>query len=104
MLKLKIKKGDNVKVLSGKERGKTGTVTKAMPETGRVMIEGLNMFAKRMRPRKQNQKGETVMVPRSLAVSNVMIVCPNCKKAVRLGSRVEGSKRVRFCRKCQAAV
>ena len=93
-----------MKVLSGKERGKTGTVTRAIPETGRVLIEGLNMFAKRKRPTKQNQKGETVMVPRSLAVSNVMIVCPNCKKAVRLGSRLEGAKRVRFCRKCQAAV
>lgn len=101
---MKLKKGDNVKVLTGKDRGKTGAVLRVHPDTGRLSIEGINMFKKRMRPTKQGQKGETVLVARPLDASNVMVVCPNCKVPTRLGGRTEGEHNVRYCKKCQATV
>ncbi len=101
---MNIKKGDNVKILSGKDRGKTGSVMKVLLEADRVLIEGANVYTKRLRPRRQNQKGEVVQVSRSLHASNVMVVCPNCKKAARLGNRMDGNKKVRYCKQCQAAV
>jgi large subunit ribosomal protein L24 len=99
-----IKKGDQVKITSGKDRGKTGAVLRVVTDTNRVSVEGVNMFKKRMRPQKQGKKGETVSVVRSLHVSNVMLICKNCKKASRTGTRVEGDKRVRFCKNCEATI
>ncbi len=101
---MKIKTGDNVKIMSGKDKGKTGKVLIARPAEGKVVIEGLNLFAKRSRPKQQGQKGETVFVPRALPASRVMLVCANCKNAARAGFREEGGRRVRYCKKCQAAV
>lgn len=97
---MNIKKGDTVKMLGGKDRGKTGTVIKVYPEEGRVMIEGLNVFKKRIRPKQQRQKGEVVNVARPVPVSRVMLVCKNCKEPSRVGFRMEGNVKVRFCRRC----
>jgi large subunit ribosomal protein L24 len=66
------------------------------------MIDGLNVFKKRSKPRKQGEKGQIVAVSRPLAASKVMIICPNCKSPTRIGGRVEGSRKVRYCKKCQA--
>ena len=101
---MKLKKGDNVKVLAGKDRGKTGTVLKAFPDEDRIQIEGLNVFKKRSKPRKQGEKGQVVAVSRPLAASKVMIICPNCKSPTRMGGRVEGSRKVRYCKKCKATL
>ena len=101
---MNIKKGDNVKMLSGKDRGKTGSVLKASPSTGRIMIEGLNIFKKHSRPRKQGEKGQLVQVARSVNASNVMLLCPSCKAAVRVGHRVEGNRSVRYCKKCKSTI
>jgi large subunit ribosomal protein L24 len=101
---MNIKKGDNVKMLSGKDRGKTGAVVKVTPSTGRIMIEGLNVFKKHSRPTKQGQKGQMVEVSRSVNASNVMVICPSCKAPVRVGHRVEGNRNVRFCKKCKSII
>ena len=101
---MRLKKGDNVKVIAGKDRGKTGTVLKAYPASQKISIEGINMYKKRLRPKSQGQKGETVLVARPLSATNVMLVCPNCKIPTRLGGRVEGQRNVRYCIRCQATV
>jgi large subunit ribosomal protein L24 len=101
---MKLKKGDNVKVLAGKDCGKTGVVLKAFPEDDRIMIDGLNVFKKRSKPRKQGEKGQIVAVSRPLAASKVMIICPNCKSPTRIGGRMEGSRKVRYCKKCKATL
>ena len=97
---MKIKKGDKVKIIAGKDRGKTGTVSRVFPEIDRISIEGINVYKKRVRPKRQGQKGETVMVARPLAASNAMIVCPACGKPSRAGSRLDGARKVRYCKKC----
>jgi large subunit ribosomal protein L24 len=101
---MKLKKGDNVKILSGKDRGKTGVILKAFPEDGRIMIDGLNVFKKRSKPRKQGEKGQIVAVSRPLAAAKVMLICPNCKSPTRIGGRMEGSRKARYCKKCQAII
>ena len=101
---MNIKKGDNVKMLSGKDRGKTGAVVRVTPSTGRIMIEGLNVFKKHSRPTKQGQKGQMVEVSRSVNASNVMIICPSSKVPVRVGHRDEGNRTVRFCKKCKSII
>jgi large subunit ribosomal protein L24 len=99
---MNIKKGDTVRILSGKDRGKTGAVITAFPNEDRVSVEGINLYKKRSRPKRQGQKGETVEVVRPLAVSKVMLMCASCKQPTRVGYRIEGAAKVRFCKKCKA--
>ena len=99
---MNIKKGDTVKMLSGTDRGKTGTVLKVFPEDNRATVEGMNLYKKRVRPKTQNQKGETVLVPRPVFASNIMLVCGSCKNAARTGYRMDERKKERFCKKCKA--
>ena len=68
---MKIKKGDNVKILAGKDRGKTGKVIKVLPKHERVIVEGFNMVKKHVRPKKEGEKGEVVEIPASIHISNV---------------------------------
>jgi large subunit ribosomal protein L24 len=101
---MRIKKGDTVKILLGKDHGKTGKVQHVDPKGERVTLENLNLMKKHVRPRKQGEKGEVVQVPRPIRVSNVALVCPSCGKATRVGARLEGKSKVRFCKKCNASI
>jgi large subunit ribosomal protein L24 len=101
---MKLHKGDTVKIMIGKDRGKTGKVLESFPEDGRVIVEGLNMIKKRSRPRRQGEVGQMVNLPRPLPASRVRLVCPNCKNAVRVGYRMDGPKKVRYCKKCEANI
>ena len=100
---MRIRKNDIVKIISGKDKGKTGKVIRVLPETGRVAVDGVNVYVKHVRPKKANTKGQIVKIARSLDVSNVMIVCPVCKKPTRVGYRDDNEK-VRFCKKCKAPI
>ncbi len=99
-----IKKGDQVKIISGRDRSKSGNVLKVFPDESRVTVDGLNVYQKKVRPKRQGQKGETVLVPRPLFSSKVMLICKNCKKTTRIGHRKEGNQKVRYCRRCQAKI
>ncbi len=95
-----IKKGDMVKIMSGKDRGKTGKVLYIFPEKNRLTVEGANIYKKHVRPKKQGEKGETVEVARPLNRSNVLVICPSCGKPTRLGRRKEKKDTIRYCKKC----
>lgn len=99
-----IKKGDNVKILQGKDRGKTGKVLIVDTKNGMVMVEGVNLYKKHVRPKRSGEKGQVVQLARPLHVAKVQLVCPNCHKAVRAGYRTEGAIKVRYCKKCKAAL
>lgn len=101
---MKLKKGDKVKILRGKDRGKTGAVLTVFPPRNRVTVEGVNLYKKRVRPRRPGQKGETVLVARPLSTSNVMLLCGSCKRGVRVGYRFEGERKIRYCKRCNAEV
>jgi len=101
---MRLKKGDNVKILSGKDRGKTGVVMRALPGGEKIVIENINIFKKRSKPKKQGEKGQMVLVPRPLTASKVMLICSSCKEPTRVGSRLDGAKKVRYCKKCKATI
>jgi len=101
MSKMKIKKGDQVKVIAGKEAGKSGTVMRVDGESRRVVLERLNMVKKHTKPNpKKNPQGGVIEQEAPLDVSNVMLVCPSCGKPTRVGFRLlEGGGKVRKCRR-----
>src|SRR5690606_160861 len=101
---MKLLKGDTVKVLKGKDKGKTGKVEAVFPKESSVRIEGINEFKRHFKSRAQNQKSEIITITKPLAVANVAFVCPKCKKATKIGFRMEKDKKVRFCRKCEKVV
>ncbi|MBI4086312.1 MAG: 50S ribosomal protein L24 [Candidatus Liptonbacteria bacterium] len=101
---MKLKKGDQVKIIAGKDRGKIATVTRAFPKENKIAAEGVNLYKKRVKPRKAGQKGEIVIVARPLPSSNAMIICPNCKIPSRVGYRFESALKIRFCKKCKARI
>jgi large subunit ribosomal protein L24 len=101
---MNLKKGDQVKILSGKDRGKTGSLLKVFRELNRVTVEGVNTFKKRVRPTKQGEKGETVILPRPVSASKVQLICKNCKKPTRVGYRTNGEIKERYCKKCEATI
>ena len=100
---MNLKKGDSIKMMTGKDKGKTGTVLNVFPGENRISAEGLNLYKKRVKPKRQGEKGETILVPRPFYVSRAMLVCSSCKKAVRVGHRMDGQKKVRYCKKCGAS-
>ena len=95
-----IKKGDNVIMLTGKDRGKTGKILATVPAVNRVVVEGLNTIKRHQRARKQGQKGQIIIKERAIDSSNVQLVCPQCGKATRIGHRVEGDSKLRICKQC----
>ncbi|MCR4780605.1 MAG: 50S ribosomal protein L24 [Ruminiclostridium sp.] len=102
MNKLHVKTGDEVQIISGKDKGKSGKVLEVSPAEGKVIVEGLNMVTKHVKPRQQGQPGGIVKAEGAFYASKVMPVCPKCKKAVRVGHEMKDGKKVRVCRKCGA--
>ncbi len=96
---MKIKKNDNVIVIAGKDKGKKGKIVKAIPSFDKVVIEGVNIKKKHMRPRKSGQKGQIVEIAAPIHVSNVMIIDPKTDKPSRLGVEIVGGKKVRISKK-----
>ncbi|OGH19138.1 MAG: 50S ribosomal protein L24 [Candidatus Levybacteria bacterium RIFCSPHIGHO2_01_FULL_40_15b] len=98
---MKIKKGDTVKVLIGKDKGKEGKIEKIYPKGNRVLILGVNEYKRHVKSRARNQKSEIITITKPLPVSNVAILCPKCKKPTRVGFRIEKDKKIRVCAKCR---
>ena len=99
---MKIKKGDTVIVISGKDRGKTGNVIRAFPKMGTIIVEGINMKKKHQRPTKKMQKGQILDIASPLDVSNVHVVDEKSGKGARVGYKMEGGKKRRFLKKSGA--
>ena len=99
---MKLKKGDQVKILTGKDKGKTGSILSVALLENRIVVEGLNLVKKRNKPKQQGKTGETVLLPRAIPASNAALVCKNCKQAVRVGFRISGAEKIRYCKKCEA--
>jgi len=101
--KIKLKKDDQVQIIAGKERGKSGKILKVDRDKGRVLIQGLNMVKKARKARKQDEKGGIIEIEAPVQVSNVMIVCKKCGPT-RIGYKIEKDQKTRICRKCGEAL
>jgi large subunit ribosomal protein L24 len=101
MAGLKIRKGDRVRVLTGKDRGKEGNVMRALPREGKVIVDGVNVARKSQRPTRTTQQGGIIDKDMPLPVSNVALVCPACGRPTRVGYKYDPSgTKIRVCRKC----
>lgn len=103
-MKMTIKTGDNVLVIAGKDKGKTGKVTAVYAETNKVLVENVNIVAKHQKPKSQQDKGGIFKRPAPINASNVLVVCPVCGKATRVAHAEIDGKKVRICKKCKASL
>jgi len=109
---MKIKKGDKVKILSGKDKGKTGKVLQVFPSRNKASIEGLNLLIKHMRPKKQGEKGQRIEFPAPMDLSNVILDCPKCGRPTRVAYKYlditkgdkKTKKKTRVCKKCKQII
>ena len=102
---MKIKKGDMVQVNSGKNKGKKGRVLRVVVESNKVIVEGVNLFFKHVRPKREGEKGQRIQMPVPLNASKVNFICPKCAKAVKLGYKVlTNGQKSRWCRKCKEII
>ncbi|OGY62802.1 MAG: 50S ribosomal protein L24 [Candidatus Harrisonbacteria bacterium RIFCSPHIGHO2_01_FULL_44_13] len=99
-----IHKNDTVQIIAGKNRGKTGKVIRVDAEKAAILVEGLNVYKKHSRPKRQGEKGEIVNVSRPLNISNAMLVCPNCSRPAKVGFRYENQVKIRYCKKCKGRI
>jgi len=101
---MKVKKNDTVLIISGKYRGRKGKILRAFPKKDKVLIDGVNLRKKHQKPKKTGDKGEIIEVAAPIHISNVKIICPKCKKATRIGYRIEGGEKYRICKKCDKTI
>lgn len=100
---LKVKKGDKVMILSGKDKGKTGLVERVFTKTSQVLVSGVNVVKKHAKATKQNPAGGVVEMAKPLPTGKVIVVCPNCGKPTRIGYS-QGKTKERICKKCGKAI
>ncbi|PIP15192.1 50S ribosomal protein L24 [Candidatus Roizmanbacteria bacterium CG22_combo_CG10-13_8_21_14_all_35_9] len=101
---MKIKKGDKVKVMAGKDKGREGKVEKVYLKSDKVLIANINIYKRHVKKSEQMPKGGIVDVPRPLAVSKVIVICSKCGKTTRIGYKIEKSKKYRVCKKCKSKI
>jgi large subunit ribosomal protein L24 len=101
---MRIKKGDNIKVLRGKDRGKTGKVLRVFPSKDKVLVENINLVKRHKKSRRAGEQSERITVSMPINVANVQFICPKCSKPTRLGKKIVDKKNVRVCKKCEAEV
>jgi large subunit ribosomal protein L24 len=102
---MKLQTGDTVKIVRGKDSGRTGKVEKVFIKENKVVVEGINQYKRHIKAKMPGQKSEIITLTKPLPVSNVMLECPKCKKPARVGYKLlkDGSK-TRFCKKCNAEI
>lgn len=97
---MKLLKGDQAKIIRGKDSGKTGKVDRVNSKTGKVVVEGINQYKRHIKAKMPGQKSEIVTITKPMSMSNVVLICPKCKKPTRIGFKVLKSGKVRVCKKC----
>lgn len=101
---MKIKKGDKVQIMAGKDRGKQGEVLHVLPMSEKVIIKGANIMKRHVRARREGEKGERIEKEAPVHVSNVMLVCPHTNKPTRVGYKIEGGEKIRMSKRAGKAI
>lgn len=101
---MKIKKGDTVKILYGKDSKKTGTVVAVDPRGSKVVVEGINIYKRHLKGDGRTRTSEILSIEKPLALSKVMLVCPLCNKPTRVQIKKDGKKIIRICKKCNKEI
>ncbi len=101
---MKVKKNDQIIVISGKDKDKKGKVLRVFPKEGKILVEGMNIKKKHSRPKKSGEKGEIISLLRPFDASNVKVVCPKCSQPARIGYKLTEKKKFRICKKCKQEI
>ncbi len=102
---MKIKKGDNVLIIAGKDRGKKGKVRKALPDKDKVIVDGFNMIKRHSKTKGKTRQAGIIELEAPIDISNVMIICNKCNKPARMGYRaLEDGNRARYCHSCSEII
>lgn len=102
---MKLKKNDKIKIISGKDKGKTGKIIQVFPKLNKIVVEGLNIRIKHMRPKKQGEKGQKIEFSAPLNASKAVFSCPKCGRVSRIGYKfLENKDKVRICKKCNEII
>ncbi len=101
---MKIKKGDTVLITAGKDKGRTAKIIKTFLKEAVVLVEGINLKKKHIKPKKQGEKGQVISTPAPLDASNIKIICPKCGKATRVAYKIEKGEKNRICKKCKQEI
>lgn len=104
VVKMKVKKGDTVMIVSGKDKGKTGEIIKVLPSVGRVIVDGVAMMKRHLRKTGRGQSGSIVERPAAINASNVMVLDPESKKPTRVGREKQAGKTVRVAKKSKTVL
>lgn len=99
----KIIKGDEVQILLGKDRGKTGQVERVLTEKNKILVNGINVYKRHVR-KQGDLEGGILNLAKPIDISNVALICPNCKKVTKVAFKMEGDSKLRFCKKCQKVI
>lgn len=101
---MKIKKGDQVLIIRGKDKGKKGKVLRGFPKELKVLVEGINIKKRHRRPRREGEKGQVVEISLPLSISNLKLICPKCGKPIRAGYKITDKKKYRICKSCRQEI
>ena len=101
---MKLKKGDEVIVVKGKDKGKRGKIEKVFSKENKVLIPGVNLYKKHYKSRVQNKPSEIMEITKPFPVGNVALICPNCKKQSRIGYKMDNKEKIRICKKCNKKI
>lgn len=99
-----LKKGDLVKVLVGKDRGKTGLIERVMPRQGRLIVSGINLVKKHLRPQPRYRTGGITSQPAAVNLANVALICPHCQRPTKISRPLMTDRRQRTCKKCHQLI
>lgn len=101
---MKLRRGDKVKVVSGKDKGRTGKIEKVFPKKNKVLVAGVNVYKRHLKPRGEKKPGGIVDIVKPLAVANVALICPKCGQITRVGHQLTQTEKIRICKKCQKPI
>ena len=99
---MKLKKGDQILIIKGKDRGKKAKILRGLPRDNKILAEGINIKKVHKRPKKEGEKGQVVEIPFSFPASKAKLICPKCGKPVKVGYAIKEGKKLRVCKKCKA--
>lgn len=101
---MRLKKGDKVKITTGKDKGREGVVERVYPKSGKVLIPTINIYKKHIKKNEKMPQGGVVELPRPILSSKVIFLCPKCAKMTRIGYRFEKDNKYRICQKCESKI
>lgn len=101
---MKLKKNDNVIVIVGKDRGKTGLVERVFPVLSKIVVKGIGISKKHLKPSKKNPSGGIIEINQKIDASNALILCPSCGKPTRVSYKITNKNKMRVCRRCKESL